>query len=188
MASERAFPSDNALRWRRAWLIACLGFVPALSSAEVYRCTDSGKTVYTDQPCGGDMARVPPPIASPPPINLQNEAGMGRIAVGMTPLQVEEAWGKPAETGTREDAKGTLQRWTYIRNGETTDIFIRNGTVAKISAPRVIIGQSFPHEKEPAQPTASDIEEELRQNEEQERLQKADERRFISVGMTQADV
>lgn len=56
MASERTFPSDQALRWRRAWLIACLGSLHALSSAEVYRCTDSRKTVYSDKPCAGDIA------------------------------------------------------------------------------------------------------------------------------------
>jgi hypothetical protein len=193
MATLRTVTREQAWRCARAGLLACLGLIPALASAEVYRCTDSGKTVYSDKPCGGDMTRVAPPTApappsKPPPINLQHEAGMGRIAVGMTPLQVEEAWGKPAETGSSEDAKGTLQRWTYIRDGEATDVFIRNGAVAKISDPHVIKRKSAAHEEEPAQTTASDIEAELRQNEEQERLQKANERPFIRQGMTQADV
>ena len=112
---------------------------------------------------------------------------MGHVAVGMTPQQVEEAWGNPAETGTDKDAKETTQRWTYIRNGDVTDIFIRNGAVSRISDPRAIAKGAAVRDEAP-RPTASEVEEQLRLNEEQERLAKADERRFLREGMTQADV
>src|SRR5271167_4992080 len=116
---------------RLVWLIACLRLVPSLAAADVYRCTENGKAVYSDKPCAGDTLKVPVPGAArsavdPAYANLQNEAGMGRIAIGMTPDQLEEAWGSPAEKKTNRDAHGTTQRWTYIRNGDATDILIKN--------------------------------------------------------------
>lgn len=65
-----------------------------------YRCIEGGKAADSDKPCVGDTIKVPVPSASlapngAAPVNLQNEAGMGRIAVGMTAQQVEEAWEGP---------------------------------------------------------------------------------------------
>src|SRR5271169_763066 len=102
---------------RFVWLIACLCLVPSLVSADVYRCTENGKSVYSDKPCVGDMVKNPIPTTplstvGAVPIDLQIEADAGRIAVGMTVKQVEQAWGKPAETSTDKDAQGKTQRWT----------------------------------------------------------------------------
>lgn len=113
---------------------------------------------------------------------------MGRVGVGMTATQVEEAWGKPAETHTDKDPQGkTTQRWTYIRQGDATDIYIRNGAVTKISEPRVLAPHSAAGD-EPHRTTAAEVEKELWANEQRERLAKADERRFIGLGTAQADV
>ena len=184
---------------RLVGLIAGLCLAPIPVSAEVYRCSEGGKTVYSDQPCVGDAVKVPireAPLATgrATPVNLQNEADAGRIAIGMTTKQVEKAWGKPVETSTDQDAQGTTERWTYVRNGETTDIFIRNDAVSRIGAPRPAATGTPPPDGPP--PTAvTDSKEQQRLAEaqqelaeEQERQAKAEERRFIREGMTINDV
>jgi hypothetical protein len=177
---------------RLVWLIACLYLVPSLASADVYRCTESGKTVYSDKPCVGDLTKVPIqsaplPPARAAPVNLQYEADMGRVALGMTTLQVEEAWGKAAETSRQKDGRVTTQRWTYIRNGDATDIFFQDGFVSEISGPGAV-ATSTPLPDEPPRSTAADPENQNWLDEEQERLEKSDERRFIRDGMTHEQV
>ncbi len=174
---------------RLVWLSTCLFLLPSLSSADIYRCTEGGKTIYSDKPCGGDMVKNPAPSApvstiSPIPIDLQTEADAGRIAVGMTMKQVERAWGKPATTRMDEGAQGITERWTYIRDGEETEIFIRSGAVAMIGGPYAVAAKPLPPD-EPLRMTAAEFEKQKALDEEQERLEKSGERRFVREGMTQ---
>ncbi len=39
-------------------LIAIVGCLPLIASAEVFKCTESGRTVYTDKPCAGAGTKI----------------------------------------------------------------------------------------------------------------------------------
>lgn len=75
------------------------GMLPGISTAQVYRCTEGGKTVYSDRPCAtsGGPAReinVQSNTVASPSLNerMSYEASLGRLMVGMSADQVERAW------------------------------------------------------------------------------------------------
>jgi outer membrane protein assembly factor BamE (lipoprotein component of BamABCDE complex) len=166
--------------------IVCLGIAWTFghASAEVYRCTVDGRVIYTDQPCGNQGTKISIDSAPTPTIgesiNLQNEANLGHIAIGMTPTQVRQAWGSPAEITTERDNAGATEYWTYNRAGETTRISFQNGAVSKIAQTQKLVSSTAA--AEPASALT------VSQMEDQERFEKAGERRFMRPGMTQADV
>lgn len=98
--------------------------------ADVYRCTEAGKTVYSDRPCQGGTAAtvaVPSRNADPPAVNPQSEANMGRLVVGQTPLQVEMAWGRPKAKNVDTGSSGRTEQWVYERPDGTTYVYFRSG-------------------------------------------------------------
>lgn len=104
---------------RHLCFVVCLCFTPSLVNADAYRCTANGRTVYSAKPCAAEDA--------------------GRIAAGMTVKQVEQAWGKPAETYLDNDFQVQTERWTYIHDGAVTNVFIRNDAVAWIDGPHPVL-------------------------------------------------
>jgi len=166
--------------------VLCLGIAWSFghASAEVYRCTVDGRVIYTDQPCGSQGTKMlidsAPATKSGESINLQNEASLGRITMGMTQAQVQLAWGRPAEITTEDDNAGSTEYWTYNRAGETTRISFQNGKVSKIAKTQRLVSPAAV-----AEPTPALTESEM---EDQERREKAAERRFLRPGMTQVEV
>jgi len=182
----------SALAWRRfgiasislgSLLIAGVSFCDR-ASAEVYRCTVDGRVIYTDHPCGVQSTKIP--IESAPParpieaVNLQYEANLGRVAVGMTATQVEQAWGRPVEITTEQDGGGSAQHWTFNRAGEITKISFQNDKVSKIAKTQTLAQPATPAEQAPSL-TLSELED-------RERRDKAAERRFVRPGMTPEEV
>ena len=154
------------------------------ASAEIYRCTVDGRVVYTDHPCGVQSTKIPiepaPPARSIEAVNLQYEANLGRIAVGMTAAQVEQAWGRPVEIATERDSGGSADHWTYNRAGEITKISFQNGKVSKIAKTQTL-----------AQPAAAGEQTSsltISKLEDRERRDKAAERRFMRPGMAQEEM
>jgi hypothetical protein len=130
---------------------------------------------FTDRPCTSGESRsvaVPPP--TPPEeqarINLQAEANMGRLAVGMAPAQVEQAWGKPKSVNTDIRSDGKHEQWVFARDGEDAYVYLLNGRVTSIST------RSTTRKLEPA----VELPPSRQEMEAMERADKADERRFIS--------
>jgi outer membrane protein assembly factor BamE (lipoprotein component of BamABCDE complex) len=154
------------------------------ASAEIYRCTVDGRVVYTDHPCGAQSTKIPiqpaPPARSIEAVNLQDEANLGRIAVGMTAAQVEQAWGRPAEITSERDSGGSADHWTYNRAGEITKISFQNSKVFKIAKTQTLAQPAAAAEQTPSL-TISELED-------RERRDKAAERRFMRPGMTQEEV
>jgi hypothetical protein len=155
------------------------------SAAEIFRCVVDERVVYSDRPCGGQSTKVQVEAApAVPPTQaqtLQREAGLGRVVVGMTPAQVQQAWGQPAEISSEDSGSGPNESWSYDRSGETTTVRFEGGKVAKISKVRSIT---------PRAPAVAPVATQLTitEMEENERAQKANERRFLQPGMTQEEV
>jgi hypothetical protein len=176
-------------RWRQAtgsmaltavWVSLC-----ATASAEVFRCTIDGRVTYSDRPCGTAAAKVviesAPALKDADALTLQQQANLGHIAVGMTPQQVEQVWGKPAELASEKDTTGTTERWIYNRSGETTTVQFQSGKVAKIAKTQSLAPPPPPAAERSAGLTISEMED-------REREEKAAERKFVRAGMTQEEV
>lgn len=112
------------------------------SEGQVYRCTEGGRTVYADKPCGAADATVSVPVAPPPPraeqaaSHLQLLALQKRVAIGMTPAQVELAWGKPKSVHTRTSSRGRSEMWSYGSGGNTNYVHFDDGLVSSMSSDR----------------------------------------------------
>lgn len=112
--------------------------VAGTAHAQVYRCQEGGRTVYSDKPCGEAAATQSVPVvprAAPSPgadagAALQLEALRGRVAVGMSKQQVELAWGRPMSTNSRTGSRGTSDQWVYRRsNASTSYVYFEDGVV-----------------------------------------------------------
>jgi hypothetical protein len=171
-------------RLARLALALVLGAGPsAIAYADVYRCTEGGKTVYSDQRCqGAAEATVPVPArgADPSAIGPQSEANMGRIAVGQTPLQVEMAWGRPKAKSVDIGAARTEQ-WIYDRQDGTAYVYFRDGIVSSVS-----VRSEVPHAASVDVPAATQATRGDPSG--NNRAAKAAERRFIRDGMSSGDV
>ena len=107
------------------------------ADAQVYRCDEGGRTVYSDKPCADPTRSVSVPItpraSEEPGANLQREASLGRVAVGMTPTQVETAWGKPRSINTTTSVSGRTDQWVYRRSSGNAYVYFRGGLVSSVS-------------------------------------------------------
>ena len=165
-------------------MVLCAGLAP-FASAEIYRCTDGGKTVYSDRPCqGGTEATVavpPPSTLTPGPSDPQREASLGRIVIGQTPLQVETAWGRPASKSIDTTNSGRSEQWIYQRANGTAYVYFRSGVVSsyyesndRANVPGTVSAIT-------PLPTQAEIDAQVRAD-------KAGERRFLGDGIHQSVV
>ena len=157
-------------------------FAASTASAEIFRCIVDGRVTYADHPCGGKVTQLE--IAPAPPVavesaerKLEAEANAGRVLVGMSTRQVTQAWGKPADVVTEKDAQGTHEQWNYARSGESFAVRFDDGKVAKVTQRKLDV----PPPRVAQNLTVSELEE-------NERAEKAAERRFLREGMTQEQV
>jgi len=59
---------------------------------------------------------------------IENAASRGEIVVGMTMDQVLKAWGSPqSRSNTTTSRSGTDSSWTYYRNGQSVDLYFKDG-------------------------------------------------------------
>jgi hypothetical protein len=162
----------------RALILIAAALMSTHTGADVFRCTNAaGKVEFTDRPCTSGESRsvaVPPPIARDEQvrINLQAEANMGRLAVGMAPAQVEQAWGRPKSVNTDIRSDGKHEQWVYARDGDDAYVYFLNGRVTSIST------RSTTRKPEIAAPV--DLPPSQQELDAMERANKAGERRMIS--------
>lgn len=173
-------------RSRRQLAVLILVFgMSSFAGAEVYRCTESGKTVYSDRPCSGGTAATvampPPSTASPGSVNPQYEANMGRIAIGQTALQVEIAWGRPKTKNIETRGAGPTEQWTYERQDGAYAISFRNGLVSDFARQPTEVRPRQRDEPAPRELNKADLEAQIR-------AERAGERKFLGSGIHQADV
>lgn len=170
---------------RVAFVIALAGLSVTASAAGVYRCTEGGKSIYSDKPCPSSATAsvaIPVPSSrgddpSASAINPQHESNMGRVVVGQTPVQVEMAWGKPRTKNIDTGSSGRTEQWVYERQDGTVYVYFRGGRVASYSQNQSVkpIAQESRPDPTPRFVSRAELEA-------QERADKAGERKFISVG------
>ena len=161
-----------------ALLLAMTGLlsVPSAAIAEVYRCTEDGKTVYSDRPCrSGASQRLATPSATSTVggsvSTPQSEANLGRVVPGQTPAQVEQAWGRPKTRNIDTSKSGRSEQWVYERSDGTGYVYFKDGLVSSYS---VHLERDKPSESAVGrEPTREEIEA-------QERSAKAGERKFVT--------
>jgi len=154
------------------------------ADAQVYRCDEGGRTVYSDKPCADPTRSVSVPIAprasEEPSVNLQREASLGRVAVGMTPTQVESAWGKPRSINTTTSTSGRTDQWVYRRSSGNAYVYFRGGLVSSVST------HSGGDDPPPAPAAPAFVSQADR--EAAERAEAAGERRHVTEGLPAATV
>jgi hypothetical protein len=132
----------------RATAICCALFLSSPSAYAVFKCTEKGKTTFSDIPCpnteGTQQQTVK--IAAPPPVDEKNVARLEqetktyqrqearkkaaeeaiearRVIPFMTPSEVRRAIGEP----TRINANGGKVQWVYrYAGGDTRYIYFVN--------------------------------------------------------------
>lgn len=154
---------------------ALAALVAPAVSAQVYRCTEGGKTVYSDKPCGSSSKSVnvqSNTIQSPSQTEkLEHESRLGRIAVGMAPSQVQRAWGPPTKVNTTNSQRGVSEQWVYRKGDDDAYVYLENGKVTSWTTHKSTPGSSTPSAPRPM--TVADREA-------IERADKARERRHIT--------
>jgi hypothetical protein len=136
---------------RQMTLIALmLSAIPTISIADVYKCVDKGKVIYTDAPCPNpvktirsdapptpqfgyraDQARAKAYIKKNPDINPVHRAAIEANVVvpGMTVEQVKASIGEPTRTNLSQGANSSRWQWVYIKNGKSSYVYIEEGIV-----------------------------------------------------------
>lgn len=111
------------------------------ATAEVFRCTVDGKTVYSDKPCGGTETRLRIDKGQGEERfvqSLQHEANMGRVAVGQTHEQVVEAWGEPAARNIDMASTEGDEEWVYTQPTGRASVHFRRGMVSSFVVPEPV--------------------------------------------------
>jgi len=135
-----------------AGLAAALLPWASCAQAQVYKCVDGGKTVYSEAPCGPkaqalDIQNNPKPRpgsfaeaqarredylrANPGTPDLFRHAIQGGVAIpGMTEAQVLAAMGEPVGRNLTQTA--TISRWQWVYrypSGKQHYVYLENGIV-----------------------------------------------------------
>ena len=171
-------------------VFACLALVAAISSiapseAEVFRCSEGGKTVYSDQPCGKSAKTIDVDDSLPPQqalaARLQAAASLGRIVIGQSPAQVEQAWGTPRTRNVDVGSSGRTEQWVYERTSGTSYVYFLGGVVSSFNTRFESGNGSRPGPPVARASTKSELDA-------QERIEKAGDRKFIREGNSRATV
>jgi hypothetical protein len=179
--AEQQAGEEGVVRRMLQIVITAIAFIALPAGAQVYKCTEGGRTVYADKPCASDAKAIDVPTAPLSPeaaesAKLQSEANVGRLAVGQTTRQVQTAWGTPRTKNIDTRASGKEEQWVYDRKEGTTYVYIRDGKVVSVSQHQDATGvPPAPVQQLPPSATRAELEA-------QERADKAGERRFVLKG------
>lgn len=91
----------------------------ATVNAEVYRCKDGDKTVYTDKPCAtGTKIDIRKDNIDEAAAATELAILRRQIHVGMTMDQVKRAWGPPSSINRTLTSRSIREQWVYHPFGE----------------------------------------------------------------------
>ena len=129
--------------------------VSPLVTAEIFKCTREGKSVYQNFPCDvdsiGSQATAPreleTPVAASAPVEVAPRAARTKVAVaeqpvspgaapriGMTKKQVKAStWGNPIDMVKEEVVEGSTETWNYDYARKRTVVFGTNGHVTDVT-------------------------------------------------------
>ncbi|MEG1102362.1 MAG: DUF4124 domain-containing protein [Comamonas sp.] len=132
-----------------------LAFAAASPVWAVNKCKDaSGKVTYQEHPCEAasnsqslninagrmsvdDELAAQERLAKIKRDNANFDSMInGRIRIGMTSSQVQNAWGYPSKVNKSIGSYGTHEQWIYRNNGHNTQyVYIENGVVTSMQSP-----------------------------------------------------
>lgn len=137
----------------KKYLLICCMLVSASATAQVYKCTVNGKTVYADSPCGAQatvvqIQRAPAPMTADERAekagwaelrnqmerrsNVRSAVNSGEPAISMSEADLYHAMGRPTRTNTG-NYNGTIQnQLIYDRHDRTWYVYLTNGIVTSI--------------------------------------------------------
>lgn len=121
--------------------IACLltaVLASGVVTADVYKCKEGGKEVYSDVPClsGAEKIKITPASGNTAEDRswANNAILKGEVAIGMTENEVVRSWGKPDRVNRTISRRGSNEQWVYDRGGHKSQyIYLDNGIVSSLS-------------------------------------------------------
>lgn len=119
-------------------LFAVAMLLSATAQAEVYRCVENGKQVFSDVPCSKDAEKlkVSPAAGSGDETRswVNNAIAVREVRVGMTDKEVIRSWGKLDRINKSISASGTHEQWVYYRGSARAQyVYVDNGIVSSAS-------------------------------------------------------
>lgn len=108
----------------------------ASATAQTYRCTVDGKTVYQQQPCEGGKAIRSDPGLDPNgrEFQLARAIAMKDAFVGMTEAELLRSRGKPKDIVRVKASQGPADVWYYDQAAAAPrlSVMLRNGVVVNV--------------------------------------------------------
>lgn len=119
-------------------ILAAAMLLSVSAQAEVYKCMENGKQVFSDMPCSKDAEKlkVSPAAGSGDESRswVNNAIAVKEVRVGMTDKEVIRSWGKPDKINKSISKAGTNEQWVYYRgNARSQYVYIDNGVVSSAS-------------------------------------------------------
>jgi hypothetical protein len=137
----------------KALLASLLVAALPVQAGGVFKCSENGKTVYTDVPCvqesaqqgaarprssaatSVDVAKPHPQVPSHANASAQEEHGVARgaIGIGMTAEKVLKSWGLPMKVTRIVKAGHVQEHWLY---GDGRHVNVDDGRVSAVQQSR----------------------------------------------------
>ncbi|MEQ1411429.1 DUF4124 domain-containing protein [Acinetobacter indicus] len=116
--------------------------LPTLASANVYKCTVNGNTVYQGKPCAGkelnsqvreSQAKIKGQQAAAEKAKAEWDAKK-EPRIGMSKSEAEKTtWGYPDKVNTTTTATNEFEQWIYRGYRSTRYLHFTNGKLTSIS-------------------------------------------------------
>lgn len=137
---------------RKILLMIAVAAASTSAQAQVYKCKEGGKTVFSDIPClkDGEQVQVAPASGH---WNAENAARSqressdikakvrridairdGKVYVGMSRDDVIESWGPPSKVNRSIYAGKASEQWVYDRGRDSQYVYVENGEVTAIQS------------------------------------------------------
>lgn len=129
-------PSPAAMPLLLPAVSLALLLTTASATAQTYRCTVDGKTVYQQQPCeGGKAIRGDPGLdPSSREFRLARAIATGEAFVGMTEAELVRSRGKPKDVVRVQASRGPADVWYYDATAVAPrlSVMVRDGVVVNV--------------------------------------------------------
>ncbi len=123
------------MKLRCALLFLIYALLQGSASAQAFKCTVNGSTVYQQNPCqGGTKLDIPaPPDPSSRAGRIATAIAKQQVVIGMTAAEVVRSWGKPDKINSSASRDSRHEQWVFSRDrdiGRTQYVYLENGVVS----------------------------------------------------------
>ena len=115
-------------------LLLLYGPLHSTASAQAFKCTVNGSTVYQQHACqGGTKLDIPaPPDPNSREGRISAAIAKQQVIIGMTAAEVVRSWGKPDKINSSASRDSRNEQWVFSRDrdvGKTQYVYLENGVV-----------------------------------------------------------